>query len=108
VGISPFRYCKAAAMNAPEVQNGLFEGAILFDEDSYRTSAGIVDFVSSGGKLGFVRQLTGYFRAEFLIKEQSVTFSIPVWDESRNRVLCATADEAKRLILEFVNSNDQR
>ena len=94
-------------MKSPSAPNGIYEGGILFDGCDYRTPDGIVDFAHDQGKLGIVRKKNAYFRAEFLTRRHSPQFSLPVWDESRERVICGSEEEAKRLILEFVNPENE-
>lgn len=89
-------------MKIPHAPDGRFEGALLFDGCDYRTADGIVDFAHSPGKLGLVRQKKEFFRAEFLTIQRSQSLSMPVWDESRDRVICSSAEEAKRLAEDFV------
>lgn len=94
-------------MKSPSAPDGIFEGGILFDGCDYRTADGILDFAYELGKLGVVRKKNTYFRAEFLTKQYSPQFAYPVWDESRERVICESEDEAKRLILEFVKTENE-
>lgn len=64
-------------MNTPVTDNGVFDGALLFDGREYRTPEHIVAFAHDADRLGFVKDMGAYFRAEFLCKKQSSVSSIP-------------------------------
>ncbi len=94
-------------MNVPVTENGVFDGALLFDGRDYRVPDGIVAFAHNADRLGFVKDMRTYFRAEFLCKKESAVFSIPVWDDSRSPTICGSLDEAKKLISDYAFEKKQ-
>lgn len=83
-------------------EDGLFDGALLFDGCDYRSRENIVGFAHANDRLGLIRDRGGYFRAEFLHKVPSHTFSIPVWDDARSPVMCGSAAEVTLMIEQFL------
>jgi hypothetical protein len=93
-------------MPIPNSEDGVFEGALLFDGRGYREPSEIVDFSYSSGRLGLVKDKRDHFVAEFLIKHESPQFSLPVWDAIRESCICGSHAEAKALTDKFVTPND--
>lgn len=94
-------------MNTPYAPEGVFEGALLFDGCDYRTPEGIVDYRFSGDRLGLIVKKQNFYRAEYLTKRPSITFSMPVWDEALDRTICGSESEARKLVEKFVNQENE-
>jgi hypothetical protein len=87
-------------------ENGRFDGALLFDRyNEYRGPQGIVAMAHRGNKLGLVRNLGTYYKAEFLEKRTSQATRSLIWDDMRSQVICQSESEGKVLIEEFVQDN---
>jgi len=94
-------------MNVPVTEDGVFDGALLFDGREYRSPDGIVAFAHKADRLGFVKELGTYFRAEFLCKKDSSVGGTPIWDDSRSPTICGSLDEARDLVNDYVFENQQ-
>jgi hypothetical protein len=86
----------------PQLENGLFDGALLFDGRDYRVPEGIVAFSHHADRVAFAKDCGTYFRVEFLCKKPSTTYSFPIWDDARSPTMCESLEEAAVLINEFV------
>lgn len=92
-------------MKSPVTENGMFDGALLFDGREYRGPEGIVAFAHQADRLGFVKDMGAYFRAEFLCKKESSVVGIPIWDDSRSPTICGWLVEAESLVNDYVFEN---
>ena len=83
-------------------EDGLFDGALLFDGRDYRSRENIVWSAHAGNRLGLVRDRGSYFRAEFLHKVPAYNSSVPVWDDARSSAICGSVIEGKTMIEQFL------
>jgi hypothetical protein len=89
-------------MNTPLVDDeGMFDGALLFDPRMHLSPDGVVGFNHCGTRLGLVRDKGGYFSAEFLKKEQLSWDTNLWWVESRSHAICGSSTEALVLVKEW-------
>ena len=93
-------------MNIPGLENGVFDGGLLFDGCDHRQLEAIVAFSHAPDRLGLVKDKRGYFVAEFLSKQPALQFSLPVWDAVRDPVICGSLAEAKALTVSFVADHE--